>query len=165
MTRKMDLLLLKIIGMLVCYTLITCMEPLWAQNNSNDEIMFLRLRLKNDVITLVGKSIRPGKLKSHRMSETGKGLRYVVSSMSGESLSVGFIEDPSFHLYEYEDAEHAGHIKAKMVTVADVEFTVRIPVKTGMRLITFDRVRHNGVQYERPDYLRIGSIDVSTQDK
>ncbi|HJW31321.1 MAG TPA: hypothetical protein VJ508_18965 [Saprospiraceae bacterium] len=135
-----------------------------AQDNDSDKMIFLRLRLKNDVISLIGKTIRHGKFKQSRLERTRDGIRYTITSSTGESLATGFIEDPSLRRYEYEDSTQAGHIKTKVVEVPDVEFTLRIPVRTGMQSITFDRLKSRAVQQGQSSYQRIGSIRVTAED-
>jgi hypothetical protein len=165
MTCRVNSRFLAIVGMLICYAFMAWTTTVHAQESGSDKIMFLRLRLKNDMVSLISKTIRQGKLKSHRLEKTQNGIRYTITSSTGESLATGFIEDPSVRRYEYEDPAQAGHIKTKLVTSTDVEFTLRIPVRTGMQVITFDRLKPRVVQQEQSSYQRIGSIPISAEDK
>jgi hypothetical protein len=153
-----------VIWISICWLLLPAMDTIQAQRPAGNEIMFLRLRVRDDTISLVRLTTSPGKLKHRDVARSAGGILYNVISSSGESLWSGSIDDPAVRRYEYEDPEFSGQIKTKVVAVNDVEFTLRIPVIKGIRRITFDRPARTFEQNGKPAYRRIGSLDVPGGD-
>ncbi|MDL1874332.1 hypothetical protein FBQ85_04065, partial [Cytophagia bacterium CHB2] len=65
-----------------------------AQPQSDAQIVFLHLRMKNDSLTLVKSALRPGRVKQRRLVEKPGGIYYEVISSSGKSLWQGATGDP-----------------------------------------------------------------------
>ena len=106
---------------------------------SQDSIVFLHLRLKNDTITLIKSTIRPGVLKQPRMGNDPTGIVFEVMSQRDSLLFKNNLKDPSILHVEYEDPNDPTRLLSKKILKNDVEFTVRIPYKKEMHRVYFYR--------------------------
>lgn len=131
-----------------------------AQTQSDAQIVFLHLRMKNDTLTLVKSALRPGLVKQRRLVEKPGGIYYEVISASGKSLWQCVAADPSQQRLEYEDPDHPGQLKSIHVESNEVEFTLRIPFKPEMRRLELYRMTPAAPDSYRPKVVRqlIGSI-------
>jgi hypothetical protein len=131
-----------------------------AQPQSEAQIVFLHLRMKNDTLTLVKSALRPGLVKQRRLVEKTGDIYYEVISSSGKSLWQGVTGDPSQQRFEYEDPDHPGQLKSIHRELKEVEFTLRIPFKPEMRRLELYRMAPTAPDPGRPKVLRklIGSI-------
>lgn len=112
---------------------------LGADANNDARIVFLRVRLKADAITLVKATTQPGTLKAPRSPGTKREIQFDLVSNSGAALWSGAMDDPSIERLEYEDPDHPGQIKVKEIKRSEVEFTVRVPWKKEARQVAFYR--------------------------
>ena len=160
----MILLRRSISWIIVSCAMMSLMGTLLAQVGSSREIMFLRLRLENNVITLVGTTVRPGRLKQPA-GRAGQGIFYEVTSAGGESLWSGFIDDPSARRYEYEDPAASGRILTTVVKAQTAEFSLRIPVIEGARSVTFERVERGTVHGEKNSRRHLGTVSLRERDQ
>lgn len=149
-----------------CIILTNLMFPsagsLHSQQKEGSKIVFLHLQMKDHAITLLRSSVHPGVLKRQRSAEKSAGISYDVANSSGESLWTGFLDDPLIQRYEYEDPSNPGRLKVKYVKQTDVEFTLRIPLKEGIRYISFYRLESSNLLPKEPRNLRalIGRIEL-----
>ncbi len=106
---------------------------------AEEGILFLHLRLKDGVVTLVESSVRPGVLKKPRDGIARGNLSFQMVTGDGIVLEEGAAEDPSTRRLEYEDPDHPGQMKVKIIQAPDVEFTVRLAYRTTGRKVRFHR--------------------------
>jgi hypothetical protein len=109
---------------------------LLAQTNGGPAILFLHLKVKNQVVSLVETSTSPGVLKKSRDPVAGE-LQYELVSTTGESLWKGAVADPSIRHLEYEDPPGSGKLKSKTILLDEAEFTIRVPVVSKARQVNF----------------------------
>jgi hypothetical protein len=102
-------------------------------------ILFLHLMMTDSSVKLLDRSIEPGTLKQKRSQPSGGGIYYDVTSTSGELLWSGDFDDPLVKHLEYEDPEHSGEIRSKIVRTGEAEVTLRIPYIEGRSYIDFYR--------------------------
>ena len=131
-----------------------------AQSQSEAQIVFLHVRMKNDTLTLVKSALRPGLVKQRRLVEKAGGIYYEVLSSSGKSLSQGVTADPSQQRLEYEDPDHPGQLKSIHLELKEAEFTLRIPFKPEMHRLELYRMAPAAPASGRQKVVRqlIGSI-------
>ena len=110
----------------------------WGQDTTN-QFLFLRLRLKAGEITLVDSSLVNGTLKPQRDSEELESLVVSLEATTGEERWSLAIADPSLQRLEYEDPDQPGTLRSKSVKVDDVEFVVRAPLTPGVRQVAVFR--------------------------
>lgn len=106
------------------------------------KFLFLTLRYKDGVITVVRSALVSGTLKPQRNSTRPDALHIALEKGEGETAWSVAIDDPSVRRYEYEDPQQPGVIRSKEVKLNDTEFIVRAPVVAG--------VRHLGVYRHEP---------------
>ncbi len=131
-----------------------------AQPQSDAQIVFLHLRMKDDTLTLVKSASRPGIVKQRRLVEKPGGIYYELVSSSGKPLWQGVTADPLQQRLEYEDPDHPGQLKIKYVKLNEIEFTLRLPFKPEMRRLELYRLAPAAPNSGRPKVARklIGSI-------
>jgi hypothetical protein len=115
-----------------------------AQSNSTPQILFLHLKVTNQVVWLVSSVTRPGVLKTPR-DAAADDLHYELFSASGESLWKAAVADPTILRLEYEEPPGSGNLKRKTVVLKEAEFTVRVPVVPQDRRIDFYKLEPSGV--------------------
>jgi hypothetical protein len=119
-------------------------SPMCAQSNSAPQILFLHLRLTNQVVSLVGSATRPGVLKPAREAATDD-LHYELFSASGESLWKAGLADPTVRSLEYEDPPGSGNLKRKTVVLKVAEFTLRVPALPEGKRVDFYKLESSGI--------------------
>jgi len=126
------------------------------------KILFLRLRIQNDSITLVQSSVRPGTLKQTVGYAKIDGIEYRCQSADGLTLLSNVMSDPTVRRYEFEDPAQPGTLSVKQVKLKDVEFTLRIPFKDEMRRVEFFRVVSPGTSslLQKSPRKFIGAIEI-----
>jgi len=117
--------------------------PAPAQSNSAPQILFLHLRITNEVVSLVSSVARPGVLKAPREA-AGDDLRYELLSASRKSLWKAGVADPTIRRLEYEEPPGSGNLKHKTLVLKEAEFTIRVPVLAEARRIDFYRLEPSG---------------------
>ena len=126
--------------------LILFIPPMSARDQEQEKILFLHLRIKGEVVTLLKCSTRPGVLKKphHQKGE----LTLDLISADGAALWTTVMEDPRIQRFEYEDPDNPGQLKTKVVQLPETEFMVRVPYKkAAKRLVIF---RHEPVSGDAP---------------
>jgi hypothetical protein len=123
-------------------------------------ILFLHLRLKNGVVTLVSSAVRPGVLKQPRDGKARGALTFQMVTADGVTLENSAAEDPSTQRLEYEDPNNPGHFLVKVIQSPDVEFTVRLPHHTAGRQVKFFRQANAGGLAAAAAPALIGTIDL-----
>ena len=73
----------------------------FPQGKKDSKIVFLHLRMKDGVITLLNTKIKPGYLKPQPTSGVKGDILYEVSDISGTSVWQGVSTNPSRRRYEY----------------------------------------------------------------
>ncbi len=104
-----------------------------------DKFFFLTFRLKAGVVTLVKSQVMPGTLKPQRDSTRAVALRFVLEKAEDQPLWSRRVDDPSVQRLEYEDPDHPGEIRSKVVQLDDVEFIVRAPYRKEVRHVAIYR--------------------------
>jgi len=97
------------------------------------KFLFLTLRFKDGVVTVVKSTLVNGTLKPQRDSKKTDAFHISLGKTEGESIWSVAIDDPSVCRYEYEDPQAPGTIRVKEVKLDDVEFIVRVPLIDGVR--------------------------------
>jgi hypothetical protein len=110
--------------------LLTCSS---VRAEEEGKFLFLTLRLKDGVVTVVKSAVVSGTLKPQRNSTKSDALHIQLEKNEGESAWSVAIDDPSVQRHEYEDPQQPGGIRSKEVKLADVEFIVRAPLLTDVR--------------------------------
>jgi hypothetical protein len=81
---------------------------LLAQSNEAPQIRFFHLRIKDQTVSLVDTTTRPGVLKP-RLNNGPAGLQYELVSAAGISLWKGAVPDSALRHFEYEDPPGSGN--------------------------------------------------------
>lgn len=97
------------------------------------KFLFLTLRYKDGVITVMKSAVVSGTLKPQRDSTKPDALQITLEKTEGESAWSVAMDDPSVRRYEYEDPQQPGVIRSKEVKRNDLEFIVRAPLLAGVR--------------------------------
>lgn len=121
---------------LLAFSWLLWAAPLPAQTNSGPQILFLHLKLTNQVISLVEANVRPGVLKPASNSEAD-GVEFELVSTAGAVFWKGAMANPSVRHVEYEDPPHSGQLRRKAIPLDEAEFTVRVPVVPGATRVDF----------------------------
>ena len=146
--------------------LILFVPPMFARDQEGEKILFLHLRMKGDVISLLKATTRPGLLKTphHQKGE----LALDLISADGTAVSTTLMEDPRIQRFEYEDPENPGQLKTKVVLLPETEFMVRLPYKkAAKRLAIF---RHESASGDAPGHppksarRDLGQIDLPADE-
>jgi hypothetical protein len=111
-----------------------------AQTDGGPGILFLHLKVTNQVVSLVEANIRPGVLKPGPEGDSAA-LHCELVSDAGKSLWKGSVADPTVRHLEYEDPAHPGKLQHRVVQVDAAEFTLRVPVLPEARRVDFYKVR------------------------
>jgi hypothetical protein len=106
--------------------------PLQAAETTN-QFLFLTLRLKGGIVTLEKASVVSGTLKPQQDSTDAEPLLVTLEQADGVERWSFAMDDPSIQRYEYEDPQHPGSLKLKLVPVDDIEFIARVPLSVGVR--------------------------------
>jgi hypothetical protein len=110
-----------------------------AQGDTTNQFLFLTLRLKNGTVTLEKAQTVAGTLKPQLNSTDERPLLITLEQTKDIAQWSLAIEDPSVQRLEYEDPEHPGMLKSKLVVIEDIEFIVRTPLITGVRHLAVHR--------------------------
>jgi hypothetical protein len=129
-----------------------------------DKILFFHLKLKDQVVTLVDSTVRPGRLKAVSVPEK-RGIVYLeLTSTNGTALWSDVMADPTVQRFEYEDPDQPGSIKAKEVITKETEFTVRVPFHKGaeqLKLFLLDKPANRvEAAVSRPARKALGTVGV-----
>ena len=104
--------------------------------NPPPQILFLHVKIKNQQVTLLETTTRPGVVKPMRAGSPDE-LQFEMLSADGTSLWSAAVPDPTIRVVEFEDPPGSGNLKRKSVPVDDVEFTVRVPVTASAQHVDF----------------------------
>ena len=124
-------------GWLVALTLASLLANATAQTNETSKIVFLRLQLKGQSVSLIETTVRPGYLKTRRNLDLPDGIHFELSDRAGHPLWHGAIEDPRVRAVEYEDPPRSGKLKRKEFRLSEAGFTVRVPMLADAKRIEF----------------------------
>jgi hypothetical protein len=119
------------LGLMLCLSLRAAEE--------DGKFLFLTLRYKDGVMTVVRSALVPGRLKPQRDSTRHDALEIALETTAGETAWRLAVDDPSVRRYEYEDPQQPGVIRSKEVKVNDIEFIVRAPLLAGVRHVAVYR--------------------------
>jgi hypothetical protein len=111
-----------------------------GQAQGEERFIFLHLRMKDGVITLVKSSTVSGALKPQLRADKTGNIQFEVETKAGVAQWAGWMDDPSIRRYEYPDPDNPGAIKPKLVQVSEAEFAVRIPVVKDAHYLSFYRL-------------------------
>src|SRR6266487_4595018 len=111
-----------------------------GQAEREEKFLFLHLRLKDGVITLVKAATVSGALKPQRRADKTGSIQFEVETEAGVSRWTGMMDDPSIRRYEYPDPDKPGAIKSKLVQVNEAEFAIRIPLLKDAHHLSFYRL-------------------------
>lgn len=98
-----------------------------AEEGQDEQILFLHLKITNDVVSLVESTAVPGHLKIPIAAEKQGELCLELTSTNGVPIWTDVMPDPLVRRYEYEDPDHPGQLKVKEVKLDQAEFTIRVP--------------------------------------
>ncbi len=119
---------------------IAILAACWCWADEIDQIVFLHLRLKDGVVTLLRSSVKPGRLKTPIASDKKGEIHLELTGTNGVPLWSEVMADPTVQRLEYEDPEHPGTMKIKEVKVAEAEFIVRVPFHKDGRQLNLHRL-------------------------
>jgi hypothetical protein len=120
--------------------LLACSRTAEAQTNTSPGILFLHLKVTNQVVTLVEANVRPGVLKPGPEGNS-TALHCELVSDAGKSLWKGNVADPTVRHFEYEDPANPGKLQHRVVQMDEAEFTLRVPALPEARRIDFYKLR------------------------
>lgn len=101
---------------------------LGAEETQDEKILFLHLKITNNVISVVESTAVPGHLKVPIAAEKQGDLYFeLTSTNSSVPIWTDVMSDPLLHRYEYEDPDHPGQLLVKEVKLDQAEFTIRVP--------------------------------------
>src|SRR5713226_8342510 len=89
-----------------------------GQAEGEEKFLFLHLRMKEGVITLVKAATVSGALKPQRRADKTGSIQFEVETEAGVSRWTGTMDDPSIRRYEYDDPKNPRAIKSKVVQVS-----------------------------------------------
>ena len=139
-----------------------------AQVVQDQQILFLHLRLTNGVVHLVASTAVPGHLKPAVTTEKPGDLYLELISTNRLSVWTGVVSDPLVHRYEYEDPDHPGQLKAKVVKLDQAEFTVRVPGRKEANQLNIYRLEppatQSGMAASRPSRTLLGTIELHNSE-
>jgi hypothetical protein len=98
-----------------------------AEESQGEQILFLHLKITNDVVSLVESTAVPGHLKVPIAAEKQGELYLELTSTNNVPIWADVMSDPLVRRYEYEDPDHPGQLKVKEVKLDQAEFTIRVP--------------------------------------
>jgi len=102
-------------------------------------ILFLNLKVKDGLFSLVSVTNAPGVLKARRGVPPHQDFQIVLEDTEGKELWTGWLADPTVQRLEYEDPARPGEIQLKEVRVSEAECSVRLPAKSGRRHLAIYR--------------------------
>lgn len=121
-----------------------CVLALFLGGRSNgeeiDQILFLHLKLKDDVVTLVNSSVQPGRLKRPPAPQKEGELQLELTAGRGKPLWVDSMGDPTVRRFEYQDPDRPGSMKVKTIRTSEAEFTIRVPFHRAAKQLEVYRV-------------------------
>ena len=124
MSRSMPALLFALAVITGCSTT----QPKGEHATDGPRILFLHLRVTDSSATLLDSSVEPGTVKQRRVQENVNHIQFEVTSSSGQRLWSGDVEDPLVRHLEYEDPDHPGEIKSRLVRTGEGEVMIRFPL-------------------------------------
>ena len=137
-----------------------------AGEKHQSKILFLQFKIKNDRITLVKTTIKPGLAKQPASVADKNSLYYQLFSPSGASLGKGSMKDPLIQHFEYEDPDHPGQIKRKEIQLKETEFTLRIPYDPDLQEIEFFKLLPSNLDSQKQSSLpkSLGKIKLQIKE-
>lgn len=142
-----------LLAMLSCPIAITA-----QQTNDGPKILFLNLKLQKDrTVKLVSGIMRPGVLKPPANPYLTDGIHYKLVDADGKPLWHAAIADPGHRIMEHTDQAGSGKLKQFRIDSSEVEFMVRVPVRTNAVGVEF--YRRSGVSTNQPpELIRFGVV-------
>jgi hypothetical protein len=111
-----------------------------GQTNNGSGILFLHLKVTNQVVSLVEAKVRPGVLKPGPEGDSTALFCELVTE-AGTPLWKGSMPDPTVRHFEYEDAANPGKLQHRVVQLDEAEFTLRVPSLPEARRVDFFKVK------------------------
>jgi len=111
-----------------------------AGENQGEQILFLHLKITNNVISLMESTAATGHLKPTITAEKQGDLYLELTSTNSLPTWTDVVSDPLVRRYEYEDPDRPGQLKVKEVKVDQAEFTIRVPGRNGARQLNIYRL-------------------------
>jgi hypothetical protein len=103
-------------------------------------ILFLHLKVTDSSATLLDSSVEPGSVKQRRVQESPLHIQFDVTSPTGQRLWSGDVEDPQVRHLEYEDPDHPGQIRSRVVRTGEGEVMIRFPLVENGSVVEFYRL-------------------------
>ena len=137
-----------------------------AGEKNQSKILFLQFKIKDNSITLVKTTIKPGVAKQPASVVDKNSLYYQFFSPSGASLGKGSMKDPLIQHFEYEDPDHPGQIKRKEVRLEETEFTLRVPYNPKLQEIEFFKLLPSNLDSQKQPPLpkSLGKIKLQLKE-
>jgi hypothetical protein len=117
---------LSLLGLLAGLLAAAMTVPAQAEDTSEAKIVFVRLHMTENGVSLVGTTTVPGVLKERRAQYSCGDVQYEVASKDGSILSSGSMDNPLVKRLEYEDPDHPGQLKRKTVQLTEADFVIRL---------------------------------------
>jgi hypothetical protein len=114
--------------------------PLQAEESDAAGIVFLRLHIDKDSISLIESIVVPGALKQPRAGSSYRDIYYEIESKTGSIIASGTVDDPLFRSVEYEDPDNPGTLKTKLIELSEADFVLRLNYKDDIEFVSFYRV-------------------------
>jgi len=126
-----------ICGLAVCQGLLLNLS---AGESQGERILFLHLKITNNVISLMESTAATGHLKPTITAEKQGDLYLELTSTNSLPVWTQVVPDPLSRRYEYEDPDRPGQLKVKEVKLDQAEFTVRVPDQKEARQLNIYRL-------------------------
>ncbi len=137
--------------------------PLMAEEGEAAGILFMRLHISEDGVSLVESSVVPGSLKKPR-AEFGpevSGIYYDVRSETDSLITSGRFDNPLIRKLEYEDPDNPGALKQKIISLTETDFMLRIAFSDQIRRVTFYELDSSQEPRGGPRRIPLGTISIN----
>lgn len=119
-------------------------STLMGESGPPPQILFLHLRLTNNVVVLLSTNVQPGVVKPQRHRTDKHALHCEVRSITGLTIWKAAVDHPQWLYLEYPDPENPGQMRRKEVRRETPDFTVRIPLQPDAETIEFYELSDSG---------------------
>lgn len=105
-------------------------------------VVFVRLHMTPEGISLVEYSCVSGQLKQPRESQNIKEITWEAMSSSDSVITKGSLDNPLIRRFEYEDPNNPGNLVSRTVELNEAYFVIRMPFSYDIKSLSFYRKEH-----------------------
>jgi hypothetical protein len=138
-----------------------CSGPLQAEESGNAGIVFLRMYIDRDSISLIESIVVPGAFKQPRAGSISRDMYYEVESKDGTVVTSGTVDDPLVRRVEYEDPDNPGTLKSKVIELSEADFVLRLNYSDDIEFVSFYKLTTNrNDSSEKPSQEFLGRVPI-----